>query len=87
MRIALLIVLLAQPVLACSMQSYDANDLVENEPEWSANGRFAVVVRWFEGIPDFKSERAGKVFGFDNPAGDEQEHTLRWQEILRTMPR
>jgi len=43
---ALLILLGASPVAACSMRNLDPNDLVENTPVYSANGRFCVVVRW-----------------------------------------
>lgn len=51
---------------ACSLRQWDPNDLLENEPVYSANGRFCVVERYYEGIPDFASERAGKVLGLDD---------------------
>ena len=54
-------------VLACTAQNWDPNDLVTNEPVCSANGRFCAVVRWHPGVDDFTSERAGKVFGLDQP--------------------
>jgi TonB family protein len=54
-------------VLACTVQNLEPNDLVTNEPVCSANGRFCAVVRWNPGVADFTSERAGKVFGLDQP--------------------
>ena len=82
--VALLIVLLAQPVFACSGRTYDENELIENKPVWSANGRFAAVVRQFESIPDFKSERAGKVLGLDNPVDDENRPEVVLSDVVTT---
>jgi TonB family protein len=52
---------------AAQLRSWEPNDLIENKPVWSANGRFCVIVRWYPSVPDFKSERAGKVLGLDDP--------------------
>jgi TonB family protein len=65
---ALLILLGAGQVAACSMKGLDPNDLVENTPVYSANGRFCVVVRWNEGLADFTSQLAGTFFHMDDPA-------------------
>src|SRR5258708_655358 len=65
----------AGQVAACSVRGWDANDLVENTPVYSANARFCVVVRWREGLSDFTNERAGTYFHMDDPAPpDEAEH-------------
>ncbi len=68
---AFVILFNAGQVAACTMTGWSPDSLVENKPAYSANGRFCVVVRWYE-VPDFTSERAGKVFGLDNgyPAGE-----------------
>jgi Gram-negative bacterial TonB protein C-terminal len=58
--IAAFLVLAAEQVAACSMKSWEPDELVENTPEVSANGRFQAVVRWYEHIPDFKTARAGE---------------------------
>ena len=65
---ALLILLSAGQVAACSMRGLDPNDLVENTPVYSANGRFCVVVRWHEGLADFTNQLAGTFFHMDDPA-------------------
>lgn len=65
---ALLILLGAGQVAACSMKNLDPNDLVENTPVYSANGRFCVVVRWQEGLADFTSQLAGTFFHMDDPS-------------------
>lgn len=57
----------ARQVAACSGRNWGENDLVENTPVYSANGRFCVIVRWNEGVADFATERAGKAFGWDKP--------------------
>src|SRR5438552_2339016 len=54
------------------MRGWEPNDLVENTPVFSANGRFCIVVRWYP-TADFTSERAGKVFGLDEPDTGEEE--------------
>lgn len=68
-RIALAVFALvaAVPLFACSARTWDANDLVTNEPVCSANGRYCAVVRWHEGVPDFGSRRAGDALGLDVP--------------------
>ncbi|HEX7679615.1 MAG TPA: TonB family protein [Thermoanaerobaculia bacterium] len=63
---ALLILLGAGQVAACSMKGLDPSDLVENTPVYSANGRFCVVVRWQEGLADFTSQLAGTFFHMDD---------------------
>jgi len=65
--LAAAVLALAGPADACSLRSWDSNDLVENTPVVSANGRFLAVVRWWPEIPDFTSERAGKVMHLDDP--------------------
>ena len=59
----------ASEIFACSARSWDPNELVENTPDYSANRRFCVIVRWYPEIADFTGERAGKVFGLDRPDG------------------
>src|SRR5947208_6895957 len=68
---------LAADVLACTGRNWNANDLVENVPVYSANARFCVVVRWYDGVADFTAERAGKVMGFDNPMAMETADDVR----------
>lgn len=65
---ALLLLLCASPVAACSIKTLDPNDLVENTPVYSANGRFCVVVRWQEGLADFTNQLAGTFFHMGDPA-------------------
>lgn len=51
---------------ACSLKSWEPDELVQNTPVYSANGRFCVVMRWWAGVPDFQSERAGTVLHLDD---------------------
>jgi hypothetical protein len=45
-------------VLACSVYTIVNPDaLVGNEPVFSANGRYAAVVRWHDAVPDFRKVR------------------------------
>src|SRR6185503_12988967 len=45
-------------VVACSTFTlFDPDALIGNEPAFSPNGRYAAVVRWYGGIPDFKKVR------------------------------
>lgn len=71
MRRAALVVfalLLARnPAKACSAASYDANDILTNEPVFSQNGRYLAIERRYEGLKDFESARAGTIFDFDTP--------------------
>jgi hypothetical protein len=71
----------ARQTAACSAMNWDPNDLVENTPVFSANGRFCAVVRHHEGITDFTAERAGKVFRFDDP-----EPLDDFEETADTVP-
>lgn len=64
---AVLLLLVAGRGSACSMQSWQPDDLVDNRPDVSANGRFTAVVRWYPTIPDFTTVRADKVFRFGAP--------------------
>jgi TonB family protein len=64
--VSALILLAASSAPACSMSPLDPDALIENTPVCSANGRFCVVVRRYP-VPDFTTERAGKVLGLDNP--------------------
>jgi hypothetical protein len=64
--LAAFIIFTASPVLACTAKAVEPNDLVENRPTWSANGRFCIIVRWWPTIADFTSNRAGDVMDFDN---------------------
>lgn len=64
--VSALIILAASTAPACSMSPLDPNELIENTPVCSANGRFCVVVRRHP-VPDFTSERAAIVFGMDDP--------------------
>lgn len=66
----LLILFSAGQVAACTMTGLGPNDLVENTPVYSANGRFCVVVRWQEGLADFTSRLAGTFFHMDDPERD-----------------
>ncbi|HXA19300.1 MAG TPA: TonB family protein [Thermoanaerobaculia bacterium] len=67
---ALLILLGAGQLAACTMTGLGPNDLVENTPVYSANGRFCVVVRWHEGLADFTRQSAGTFFHMDDPERD-----------------
>ncbi len=73
---ALLILLGAGPVTACTMKGLDPNDLVENTPVYSANGRFCVVVRWHEGLADFTNQLAGTFLHMDGPAPPDAEQDV-----------
>jgi hypothetical protein len=59
----------ASEIFGCSAKSWEPNELVENAPDYSANRRFCVIVRWYPEIADFTGERAGKIFGLDRPDG------------------
>jgi|GEM_PF-1278153 len=73
LALAVLFALLsAREVLACSLKSWSPDELVTNAPVYSATGRFSAIVRWAEAVADFSSERAGKVFGSDNPPADNE---------------
>jgi hypothetical protein len=64
--LASLVLLLAAPRgEACSPRTLDANDLIENGTVSSANGRFVAVIRQYESLADFTSERAGKLLHLD----------------------
>jgi len=81
--VAVLLVSLAANAGACSMRNWDPNDLIENTPVMSANGRYTAVVRWWPDIPDFKSERAGKVLHFDDPP----TYDVEGNEFFESAPR
>jgi hypothetical protein len=70
--VVLVALLSDREVTACSLQSWSPDDLVTNEPVYSANGRFSAIVRWNDEVADFTSERAGKAFGLDNPKPDNE---------------
>src|SRR4029079_9522964 len=70
--IAVIALVAAQEVVACSGRIWEDNDLVENEPDWSANRRFCAVVRWHEGIADFTSKLAGAFFRMDDDRTNEE---------------
>ena len=59
--VAVLLVLAVEQAGACTAKSWQPDELVENTPEVSANGRFTAIVRWHPSIPDFGSERADKA--------------------------
>ena len=63
---ALFAVFVAMRADACTPRTWGPDELVENTPVYSANGRFCVVMRWWDGVPDFHSERAGKVLHLDD---------------------
>jgi TonB family protein len=67
---AIAALLMADDLAACSAAMFDPNEMIENTPVYSANGRFCVIVRWYEGVADFKSERAGALLGLDGPEGE-----------------
>jgi hypothetical protein len=64
--VAAFIIFTASPVLACTAKAVEPNDVVENRPTWSSNGRFCIIVRWWPTIADFTSQRAGDVMDFGN---------------------
>ena len=66
----MLVVFPAARAVACSGRAWGPDDLVENQPVYSANGRFCSVVRWSEGLADFTSERAGTLFHLDPENGE-----------------
>jgi len=76
---AVLLLAGAVHLCACQSSSWDPNDPVENEPVFSANRRYCAVVREYEGIADFTTERAGNVFNLDDhfEAGDAVERPAR----------
>jgi hypothetical protein len=65
-RLIVAVILAAGEAFCCTEHMPNPDDLVKNEVKQSANGRFTVVVREYPQIADFKSERAGKVFGMDD---------------------
>src|SRR5438445_3508392 len=72
---SVLLLLPAVESVACSARQWQPEDLVENEPVYSANGRYCAVARWYD-VPDFGGERAGKVFHLD-PEYEGEEHSSR----------
>lgn len=52
---------------------------MENEPVYSANGRYCAIARWYD-VPDFGSERAGKVFHLDPEYAGEDDKPRRFSE-------
>ncbi len=62
----LVLLLSAGTGVGCSVASFDPDSLVENAPVYSANGRYCVIVR-LHPVADFTSERAGTLFGLDDP--------------------
>jgi TonB family protein len=65
-----MVVSMTSSVFACSMSNIDPNEMLENEPVYSANGLFCVIVRWQPAIPDFTKVRAGTVLSMDQPVDD-----------------
>src|SRR5947207_11762248 len=80
---AILGLFVASEIFACSAKNWDPSELVENTPVYSANGRFCVVVRWYPGVADFKSARAGDIA--DAVAADEKSLTAAFYEGRRLV--
>src|SRR5258707_1160651 len=84
----------ALEVTACSTGGWNPDDLVQNEPVYSANGRYCAIVRWYD-VADFHSERAGKVFHLDPEYGSDEKEpvpapthvTVAWYEVTAAGPR
>lgn len=84
----LLLLLPAAKGIACSARQWDPEEFVANEPVYSANGRYCAILRWHD-VPDFSSERAGKVFRLDSRNDNEdyipppypEERTVAWYEV------
>jgi len=55
---AVIVLLSARELAACSISSGGLNGVLENRPVCSANGRFCAIARWHEGVPDFGSRVA-----------------------------
>lgn len=68
------------------MMPWDPDRLLENEVVSSANGRFRAVVRWYEGVPDFKSRRAGDVFPDGEPVRGSVTVALYESGLLAEIP-
>jgi hypothetical protein len=62
---AVIVLLSARELTACSIGTFDPNRVMENTPVYSANGRFCAIVRWHDRIPDFGKRLAGELFNPD----------------------
>lgn len=89
-----LLLLPAAKGIACSARQWDPEELVANEPVYSANGRYCAIQRQYD-VPDFKSERAGKVMHLDPEYDGEdpdsrpfrEETAVAWYEVTPAGPR
>ncbi|HEY2321988.1 MAG TPA: energy transducer TonB [Thermoanaerobaculia bacterium] len=79
---ALLIVLGRGAAKACSLRSYQPDDILTNEPVVSSNGRYLVIERWYEGVKDFESARADTIMNFDPPASDDDPPPPKRRETI-----
>jgi hypothetical protein len=84
--VTVFMLLAVREVAACSMMSWDPDRLLENEVVSSANGRFRAVVRWYDGIPDFTSRRAGDVFPDGEPGRSRVTVALYESRLLAQIP-
>jgi hypothetical protein len=70
--VVMAILMYGMPALACSARSWSPEDLVENTPVPSANGRYAAIVREHD-VPDFASDLAANVMREDAPRPERTE--------------
>jgi len=89
--VAVIVLLSAGELAACNIgHIWDPNEVVENTPVYSANGRFCAIVRWDERIPDFGNKLAGELFNPDaepdaEPAPRPVVVPIAWYESKRLL--
>lgn len=89
--VAVIVLLSARELAACvDGHVWDPNEVVENTPVYSANGRFCAIVRWNDGIPDFGNRLAGELFNPDaepeaEPAPRSVVVPVGWYESKRLL--
>lgn len=84
----LLLLLPAVEAIACSEKQRDPEELVRNEPVYSANRRYCAILRRYD-ISDFGHTRAGTLFHLDPEYADEKHRplpepkhrTVAWYEV------
>jgi TonB family protein len=79
---ALLIVLGRGAAKACSLRSYQPDDILTNEPVVSSNGRYLAIERWYVGVKDVESARADSIMNFDPPASDDDSPPPKRRETI-----
>ncbi|HET8773760.1 MAG TPA: energy transducer TonB [Thermoanaerobaculia bacterium] len=76
-------------VVACTVSTIvDPDALVGNEPVFSANGRYAAVVRWHDGVPDFGKARERDLQPRDSTSVDVGWYAVdaRGRTLFREIP-